>query len=162
MNKVTLVEILLIFICLAVISWAVFLMFDFKEVVERDKQRIVMLKKVQNSLENFYQVNNYYPGSPYINENSLLLPADWQYLITCSEMKDYFNFAEFKDPCQPDKAVELKDANGLAVCSSREVIYQYIGVDCQPDCQGYRLAVELEDGSRQELVSKTMTKETND
>lgn len=149
------IEIALVFVSLAVIGWAVFLALDFKEVVDRDNKRIAMMKGVQDSLENFYRVNNYYPGSPYQDENKLVIYADWHYLITTPEMKDYYDFSEFKDPCQPERAVDIK---GAIKCPSIEINYLYMGVNCKEGCSGYKLVIELEKGGKQEFSSETLYK----
>lgn len=118
-----------------------------------------MVKKVQDSLENFYQANNYYPGTPYKDENNLVIYADWHYLITYPEMKNYFNFDEFRDPCEPQKAVDIR---GVVNCPSKEISYQYLGIDCEIGCKGYKLVVNLENGGKQEFISESISKKTND
>lgn len=149
------IEILLIFFSLAVIIWGISLAVDYMRITDRDNQRIAMVKRVQDSLENFYQANNYYPGTPYRDENNLLVYADWHYLITCVEMKNYYNFREFKDPCQPQKAVGI---NGVVNCPSKEINYQYVGIECEMGCKGYKIVVNLENGGKQEFVSKSIHK----
>lgn len=151
------IKIFLIFCLLAVIIWQILLAMDYRRVIGRDNQRIVMINKVQDSLENYYQVNNYYPGTPYRDENNLLVYADWHYLIARPEMKNYYNFDEFKDPCQPQKAVGI---NGLVSCPSKDVTYQYVGIDCKVGCRGYKLTINLEQGGQKEFISKTILTES--
>ena len=148
------VELILIFFSLIVIAGGILLGVDFYgETRKRDGQRITMLNKVKESLETYYDRNNNYPGTPRLDENNLLIYADWHYLITTPEMKDYYNFAQFKDPCQPQVPVSI---DGVVKCPAREIQYHYVGIDCEVGCQGFRLWVDLENGGRAEMNSKTI------
>lgn len=144
------VESALIFLALAVLAWAGWLLWDYREVMVRDERRKVMLAEVQEGLEQYHRTNGLYPGTPHFEEGKTAVYADWHYLTTTAEMKNYYRFDDFFDPCQPQEPVNIK---GLVICPSGEVKYIYQGIECQVGCQAYRLAVRLENGGEYVLGS---------
>ena len=135
------IEILLIFFSLAVIIWGISLAVDYMRNTDRDNQRIAMVKRVQNALEEFYRDNNYYPGRP---------PFNWGVLAWNPEMQSYYNFNDFRDPCQPFDQITVE---GGVNCKSKQVAYIYKGIDCETVCKGYKIILKLEAGGEQEFVS---------
>lgn len=161
MNKQKIITLLLIPVCLLVIATGGYLIVDYFQGRQRDLQRQQLIKKVQEGLENYYKANHYYPGTPYYDENKFIVYADWHYLITFEDLINYYDFSKFKDPCEPQKPVNIL---GLVKCPGQEVKYQYFGIGCTLDkigCQGYKLVINLEKGGTKEFISQTIIKEIN-
>jgi hypothetical protein len=156
MNKNNIVNIFMIGVCLAVIGWAIFLISDHFRVIKNDEQRIAMVQKLQQGLEKYYQENHYYPGTPYLDGSKQIALANWNYLvsvwglrgegleITSSEVRNYYDFSNFKDPCEPDKVVNIL---GAVKCPFVIVRYDYFGIECalgQVGCKGYKITLDSE------------------
>lgn len=155
-SKATFINTVMIGVCLAIIGWAIFLIADNFRIVKNDEKRIAMVQKLQEGLEKYYWEYHYYPGTPYFDGNNQIALANWNYLIsvwgkggkglitTSSEVKEYYDFSGFKDPCDPDKVINVL---GTAKCPFKWVRYDYFGIDCalgQVGCKGYKITLDLE------------------
>jgi hypothetical protein len=146
-NRNLVIELFLIIFSLSVIILGVYFGMDFKKANDRDKERMNMVIGIQEALEEFYLVHGYYPGNP----NKETVYTDWKSLVTHPEMKAFFNFGDFKDPCSPTQTLSI---NGTVSCNSKKIAYEYLGINCDVNCRGYKIILWLETGGRKEFIPK--------
>lgn len=140
-------EILLIFSALAVIVWSVHEFFDYRIRRDRDLKRAENIREIQIALNEFQnKYGHRYPQTP---------THDWGFLAENQRLEEFFDFENYRDPCQPDMVIPT---NGQIDCQGKKVTYEYIGVECSgQDCTGYAITLWLETGGKQDFVPQDIS-----
>jgi Tfp pilus assembly protein PilE len=144
---------LVIILGILVVVWCSSLVTNYFVVAKRDEIRIEMLSNLQKSLEKYYANYHYYPQAPYLDENNFQVQVNWEVLKKNQEFKAFYDFNEFRDPCETVKPV---GPLGLVDCPERQIEYRYQGIECvfgQNGCKGYVLTVFLGNGGKKELMA---------
>ena len=138
-EKIIIVDIIVIIISLAILVMSVFIFLEWRNEKERDRQREVEVGKIQEGLEKYYNTYGSYPEG---------VVGEWEAMVREPKMSPFYNFKEFKDPCQPEETVSK---NGIVVCKLREVKYIYQLWSCGESCQKYKIILYYESGGIKEF-----------
>lgn len=137
-------EILAILIGILILFLGVNQAIYYRKALARDRQRIEMIKSLQNALEEYYKLKGSYPND---GGNS------WYYLVNDLSLKSLFDFDSFSDPCGQIKKYE-ETSDGIAKCGKRKIFYKYSGINCTMGCHSYLIILGRETGGQQTFSPK--------
>jgi prepilin-type N-terminal cleavage/methylation domain-containing protein len=140
----TIIELLIVIAIIAILALLVLNNFQGAQAKARDQQRTTDLNNLHQKLEEFFNENNYYPGSLDVNDDGNLTSTDLPGIDEGS----------FKDPKGSDNISEASVATAAAADAAAAptgdtagtASYAYITYpsSCTADCTGYRLKSFIE------------------